>query len=87
MSGWQTTCSARLMPLPVPVAASAFLVETARETVKRRKLLAFLESDEVAWKDEDHPELANGSGAWVRALREESEIRRGTKRKRNRRPK
>jgi hypothetical protein len=39
---------------------SAFLVETAREAVKRRKLLAFLESDEVAWKDEDHPELANG---------------------------
>ena len=66
---------------------SAFLVETAREAVKRRKLLAFLESDEVAWKDEDHPELANGSGAWVRALRQESEISRETKRKRNRRPK
>jgi hypothetical protein len=38
---------------------SAFLVETAPEALKRRKLLAFLESDEVAWKDEDHPELAN----------------------------
>jgi hypothetical protein len=49
--------------------------------------LAFLECDEVAWKDEDHPELADGSGAWVRALRQKSEIRRKTKRKRNRRTK
>jgi hypothetical protein len=63
---------------------SAFLVETAREAVKRRKLLAFLESGEAAWKDEDHPELANGSGAWVRALRQESETRGKTRKKLNR---
>ncbi len=61
---------------------SAFLVETARAAVKRRKLLAFLESDETAWKDEDHPELAKGSGTWVRALRQESETRtRGNKKR------
>ena len=56
---------------------SAFLVETAREAVKRRKLLAFLESGEIetAWKDVDHPELAKGSAAWVHAVRRESEAR------------
>ena len=61
---------------------SAFLVETACEAVKRRKLLRFLESDEVAWKDEDHPELADGSAAWVRTVRQEDERRGGGKKKR-----
>ena len=61
---------------------SAFLVATAREAVKRRKLLAFLESGEVAWKDKDHPELAKGSAAWVRSLRQEGEKRGGGKSKR-----
>ena len=55
-----------------PRGRSAFLVETARTELKRRKLLAFLQSDEVAWKDEDHPELADGAEAWVRKLRMES---------------
>jgi hypothetical protein len=54
-----------------PRGRSAFLVETAREAVRRRKLLRFLESDMPAWKDEDHPELAQGAAAWVRALRQE----------------
>jgi hypothetical protein len=54
-----------------PRGRSAFLVETAREAVRRRKLLRFLESDMPAWKDEDHPELAQGAAAWVRALRHE----------------
>jgi len=31
--------------------------ETAREAVRRRKLLRLLESDNPAWKDADHPEL------------------------------
>ena len=55
-----------------PRGRSAFLVETARKELKRRKLLAFLQSDEVAWKDEDHPELADGTEIWVRKLRMES---------------
>ncbi len=54
---------------------SAFLAETAEKELKRRRLLAFLESDEPAWRDEDHPELAGGSGAWVRGLRAESDRR------------
>ena len=54
-----------------PRGRSAFLVETATKEVKRRKLLAFLQSDEPAWRDEDHPELAGGTEAWVRRLRME----------------
>jgi hypothetical protein len=60
---------------------SAFLVETAREAVRRRKLLTFLESDELAWSD-DHTELARGSGVWVRNVRRESEQQRPRKRAR-----
>lgn len=54
-----------------PRGRSAFLVETARAELKRRKLLEFLRSDEPVWRDEDHPELANGSEAWIRSLRAE----------------
>lgn len=47
-----------------------FLVETAQKEVKRRKLLAFLANEEPAWRDEDHPDLADfGSAEWVRQLR------------------
>jgi len=56
-----------------PRGRSAFLVETARKEVRRQKLLEFLNSNEPAWKDEDHPELAVGSAKWVRRLRAESE--------------
>jgi hypothetical protein len=68
-----------------PRGRSAFLVETAREAVRRRKLLQFLESDTPGWKDEDHPELAKGTGAWVRQLRRESDKRiiQGSRRARN----
>jgi hypothetical protein len=55
---------------------SAFLVETAREAVRRSKLLSFLKSDEPAWRDEDHPELRKGSAHWVARLRRESDNRR-----------
>jgi hypothetical protein len=58
-----------------PRGRSAFLVETAEAEVKRRRLLAFLRDPEPAWKDEDHPEMADGSAAWVRRLRAENEPR------------
>lgn len=59
-----------------PRGRSAFLVETAEKEVKRRKLKAFLQRTEPAWKDEDHPEIAAmGSAAWVRSLREEKSER------------
>jgi hypothetical protein len=56
-----------------PRGRSAFLVETAREAVRRNKLLRFLESDTPAWKDTDHPELGQGPAEFVRKLRQESE--------------
>jgi len=54
---------------------SAFLVETARQEVRRRKLLSFLESEEPAWRDEAHPELNGGADLWVRQMRRESDSR------------
>jgi len=39
----------------------------------RKQLLEFLASKEPAWKDEDHPELAQGSADWVWKIREESQ--------------
>lgn len=65
-----------------PRGRSAFLVETAREAVRRKKLLRFLESSDPAWKDADHPDLANGAAAWVRGLRQDNERRGERKRRR-----
>ena len=56
-----------------PRGRSAFIVETARNEVRRKKLLDFLSNDEPAWKDENHPELADGAAKWVRKLRAESD--------------
>jgi len=55
-----------------PRGRSAFLLETARNEVRRRRLLQFLQSDEPAWNERDHPELAAGAGKWVRKLRTET---------------
>ena len=62
-----------------PRGRSAFLVETARNEVRRHRLLQFLKSKDPAWKDEDHPELSAGAGNWVRKLRAESEDSGGRK--------
>jgi len=62
-----------------PRGRSAFLVETARSELKRRQLLAFLSRSEPAWREEDHPELAAGSAAWVRKLRAQEEARRSSR--------
>lgn len=56
-----------------PRGRSAFLVETARDAVRRQRLLQFLESGKPAWREKGHPELADGSAEWVRKLRAESE--------------
>jgi hypothetical protein len=62
---------------------SAFLVETAREAVRRSKLLGFLGSD-AGWKDAEHPELAQGAKNWVRKVRRENETRLLKNREKNR---
>jgi hypothetical protein len=58
-----------------PRGRSAFLVETAREAIRRKRMLQFLDSAEPIWKEADHPELKHGSAAWVRKLRRENESR------------
>ena len=58
-----------------PRGRSAFLLETAREEVRRRKLLRFLESDDPAWQERDHPEMRKDSAQWVQKMRAESETR------------
>jgi hypothetical protein len=71
-----------------PRGRSSFLVETARNEVRRQKLLQFLESsakDQPGWTDKKHPELAHGAGAWVRKLRSQSETR-GSRRSDQKRP-
>jgi Arc/MetJ-type ribon-helix-helix transcriptional regulator len=55
---------------------SAFIAEVASAEVKKRRLLAFLRSEEPVWKDEDHPELLEmGTAEWVRSLRDEPSTR------------
>ena len=54
---------------------SAFLAELARREIKRRRLLEIFKREEPIWKDEDHPELRDGSAEWVRRMRDESEAR------------
>ena len=58
-----------------PRGRSAFLLQTAREELQRRKLLRFLESDDPAWEVNGHPELARGAAAWVQQLRKQGEKR------------
>ena len=59
-----------------PRGRSAFLVELADKEVKRRKLLAILESNEPTWKDENHPDITEmGTAEWVRSLRNEPSVR------------
>lgn len=54
---------------------SAFLTEVAREEIQRRQQRNALHDASGAWKDDDHPELTDGSAAWVRQMRSESEKR------------
>src|ERR1700692_3308657 len=60
-----------------PRGRSAFLLETARQEVQRRKLLRFLESEDPAWKDQIHPELAHGEAPRVRQHLKQSKDRPG----------
>ena len=64
---------------------SAFLVHTAREAVRRTKLLEFLRSED-GWTDAGHPELAKGAAGWVRKIRLENEKRARRKPRQARRP-
>jgi len=49
---------------------SAFLTGIAEREVRRQKLLLALDDARGCWKHEDHPELADGVGVYVKGLRE-----------------
>jgi hypothetical protein len=68
-----------------PRGRSAFLVETAQEAVRRRKLLNFLENAEPAWKRIDHQDMPGDSSAWVKKLRKASDQRSQVRVKRGKR--
>ena len=54
---------------------SAFLSDLVRREIQRRNLLAALREARGAWKTEEHPELQEGSEAFVDRLRAENEAR------------
>lgn len=54
---------------------SAFLAEILRPEVQRRKLLAAFREAKGCWKIDEHPELRDGSEAWVERLRAENDNR------------
>jgi len=54
---------------------SAFITEVARDEIQRRRQRNALRAANGAWRDEDHSELKDGSVAWVRQVRSESEAR------------
>jgi hypothetical protein len=58
-----------------PRGRSAFLVETARAELRRRRLLTFLRDDSPAWQEKNHPEFSQGTSTWVKELRRQSDHR------------
>ena len=48
---------------------SAFLAELAQREIKIRRQREALREAAGAWKDEDHPELAQGAAAWIEQIR------------------
>lgn len=61
-----------------PRGRSAFLVETARAELRRRRLLSFLRGNQPAWQEQHHRDLASGTETWVKNLRRESDARAST---------
>jgi hypothetical protein len=75
-----------LVPIPPQLVAeidriagprhrSKFIVEVLERELRRREQIAALHEAAGSWKDEDHPELGNGSETWIKEMRQESEAR------------
>lgn len=58
-----------------PGQRTAFLVELARHELKLRRQAEALREAAGSWKDEDHPELAQGAAAWIEKIRAETSDR------------
>ena len=56
---------------------SSFLAQAAERELLRLRQIKALDVASGAWKDKDHPELKEGSAAWVKKIRIENERRSG----------
>jgi Arc/MetJ-type ribon-helix-helix transcriptional regulator len=54
---------------------SSFLTQAAEKELMRLRQIKALQAAAGAWKDEDHPELKQGSAKWVEKLRKQDEKR------------
>lgn len=54
---------------------SSFITQAAEEKLMRYRQVQAIEAAAGTWKDEDHPELKQGSVKWVQKLRQEGERR------------
>lgn len=52
-----------------PRQQSRFVAEAVRKELRRLRLEKALEASFGAWKDEDHPELREGTDSFIRGLR------------------
>ena len=52
-----------------------FVTDAVSQQLKQYRQLKALRETTGAWRDEDHPELAQGAERFVRTLREEDEAR------------
>lgn len=59
-----------------PRQQSRFVAEAVRKELRRLRLEKALDASFGAWKDEDHPELQEGTGCFVRGLRKSTRTRR-----------
>ncbi|MGP8247841.1 MAG: hypothetical protein ACLQVN_25420 [Bryobacteraceae bacterium] len=72
-----------LVPIPRELAAAidkvaghrqraTFIINLVEREIRRREQRDALHEAAGSWKDEDHPELAEGADKWVREMRQES---------------
>ena len=54
---------------------SAFLTGVVQREIQHRKLLAALREAKGCWKTQGHPELKDGSEAFIEPLRAENDVR------------
>ena len=51
---------------------AAFIIDLVEREIRRREQRDALREAAGSWKDEDHPELAEGADKWVQQMRQES---------------
>jgi metal-responsive CopG/Arc/MetJ family transcriptional regulator len=58
-----------------PGRRSEFVVELLERELQRREQLEAIDASAGIWREQDHPELAEGIENWVRNMRAEWEVR------------